>query len=158
MAAIPSTNIRLDIENDFNGFVDVQNYCATNVTLNPPYDSGLGLITAISLGGVSTAEIDTTGITSTTKSAIMGTVDGGTVEVSFMAKTGQTLGLAFYKPTACSNTPYNYRLAFTNGTTDLWYLNFAAYIQSTNLEAGVDSAVSGSMTLRITGAVSIETV
>ena len=157
MAAIPSKNIRLDIENDYNGFLDVQNYNGTAVSIDGTV-TGLGLITAISLGGVSTAEIDTTALASTTKSAIMGTLDGGTVDVSFIAKTGQSLGLAFYKPTAGTSTPYNYRIAFTDGTTDLWYLNFSAYIQSTNLEAAVDSAVSGSMTLRITGAVSIETV
>ena len=158
MAAIPSKNIRLDIENEFEGFSNVQNYCATNVSNNPPFESGLGLITSISLGGVSTAEIDTTSLASSSKSAITGTLDGGTVDVSFFSKTGQTNGLQFYKPTAGTNTPYNFRIAFTDGSNDLWYLNFSAYIQSTNLEAAVDSAVSGTMTLRITGAVSIETV
>ena len=156
MAAISSKNNRLEIENDYSGFINVQDFCGSNVSNNPPFESGLGLITSISLGGVSTAEIDTTSLASGSKSAIMGTLDGGTVEVSFIAKTGQSLGLQFYKPTAGNNSPYLYRIAFTDGTNDLYYLQFYAYIQSTNLEAAVDSAVSGSMTLRITGNVSVE--
>ena len=105
-----------------------------------------GTITAMSLGGISTAEIDVTSISSTTKEYVMGTLDGGTVDVTVNLDAGVTVSM----PTAGDVTPTAFVLRFGAGTVGVAF-TFSAYIQSVTVEAGVDQQVTASYTLRITG-------
>lgn len=113
----------------------------------------VGTITAISLGGISTAEIDVTALSSTSKDYVMGTIDGGTVDVTVNLVAGSTIDL----PTAGDAVPTSFKLKFgthaTGATVPVF--TFEAYIQSVSVEAGVDAQVTASYTLRITGAISV---
>ena len=113
----------------------------------------LGTITAISMSGMSAAEIDTTGISSTTKEFVLGTLDGGTVDITVNLVTGSLVSM----PTAGDGTPTAFVLKFGThaaGAT-VPVFSFSAYIQSSSVEAGVDQQVTANYTLRITGAVTV---
>ena len=110
-----------------------------------------GVVTAISLGGISTAEIDVTALADLSKTYIMGTIDGGTVDVTVNLDTGVTVSL----PTAGDNTPTSFTLRFGAASGGGVTFSFSAYIQSTSVEASVDAQVTASYTLRISGAVTV---
>jgi len=107
-----------------------------------------GTITAISLGGISTAEIDVTSISSQTKEYVMGTLDGGTVDITVNLDAGVTASM----PTAGDVTPTVFVLRFGGASGGLTF-SFSAYIQSVSVEAGVDQQVTASYTLRISGTI-----
>jgi hypothetical protein len=107
----------------------------------------VGEVTSISFSGISAAEIDVTNLASTAKSYVLGTMDGGTVEIScFMTATAPTL------PTSGDGSPTSYGLRF--GATGP-VVSFTGYVQNTSFEAAVDGAVSTTYTIRLTGTVTI---
>ena len=107
----------------------------------------IGEVTSISLSGVSTAEIDVTQLSDTAKKYVMGTMDGGTVEVTcFTTTAAPTL------PVSGDATPSSYVLRFGSaGPT----VTMTGYIQNTALEAAVDGAVQTTYTIRLTGNVTV---
>jgi hypothetical protein len=114
-----------------------------------------GTITAISLSGISTAEIDVTSISSTSKEYVMGTIDGGTIEVTVNVDTVSSTGATIDLPTAGDNQPTAFVLKLGTGAASLQVptFSFSAYIQSVSVEASVDAQVTATYTLRITGAI-----
>ena len=110
-----------------------------------------GIITAINLGGISTAEIDVTQLTDTSKNYIRGVRDGGTVEVTVMVDTTATPDL----PTAGSSSPTSFVLRFGASGASGPTFTFTAYVQSVSAEAALDGAVSATYTLRISGAITV---
>jgi hypothetical protein len=110
-----------------------------------------GIITAINLGGISTAEIDVTQLSDTSKNYIMGTRDGGTVEVTVMVDTAALPDL----PTAGSAAPSSFVLRFGASGGGGPTFTFSAYVQSVSTEASLDGAVTATYTLRISGAISV---
>lgn len=114
----------------------------------------VGTITSISLGGVSTAEIDVTGLGDSAKQYIMGTLDGGTVEISAIVTGAPGI------PTSGDTTADAYTLTF--GTPAVGNasprFSFNAFIQQVSVEASVDGVVTATYTLRITGAVTVTAV
>lgn len=107
----------------------------------------IGEVTNISFSGITAAEIDVTQLSSTAKQYVLGTVDGGTVEVTcFTTTTAPTL------PTSGDATTSSFILRFgAAGPT----VTFAGYVSNTAFEASVDGAVTTTYTIRITGAVTI---
>lgn len=110
-----------------------------------------GIITAISLGGISTAEIDVTALSDTSKAYIMGVRDGGTVEVTVMVDTSAVPDL----PSAGDATPSSFVLRFGPNGGSGPVFTFTAYVQSASVEASVDGAVTATYTLRISGAITV---
>jgi hypothetical protein len=110
-----------------------------------------GIITAINLGGISTAEIDVTQLSDTSKNYIMGTRDGGTVEVTVMVDTAALPDL----PTAGSASPSSFVLRFGASGGGGPTFTFGAYVQAVSTEAALDGAVTATYTLRISGAISV---
>jgi hypothetical protein len=112
-----------------------------------------GTITAISLSGISTAEIDVTSISSTSKEYVMGTIDGGTIEVTVNVDTVAATAATIDLPTAGDNVPTSFVLRLGTGAANLQVptFSFNAYIQSVSIEASVDAQVTATYTLRITG-------
>lgn len=117
--------------------------------------SVIGSITAISFGGVSATEIDVTSIVSTFKEYVMGTVDGGTVDISVNLNAGALATM----PTAGASTPtlFNLRLGAYNAVAgqNSPALGFSAFIQKSSFDVGVDKQVTASYTLRISSLVTI---
>lgn len=113
-----------------------------------------GAVTAVNLGGISTAEIDVTGIGDTSKSYVMGTLDGGTIEVTVNVDTAAA---ALTLPSSGSSTPAAYTLTF--GTPAVGNacprFSFSAYIQNVSVEAALDAQVTATYTLRISGAITV---
>jgi hypothetical protein len=108
----------------------------------------VGEVTSISFSGISAAEIDVTNLASTAKSYVLGTMDGGTVEIScFMTAAAPTL------PTSGDGAPTSYVLRF--GSTGGPTVSFTGYVQNTSFEAAVDGAVTTTYTIRLTGTVTI---
>jgi hypothetical protein len=120
----------------------------------------LGDVTAISLSGISRAEIDVTALTDAAKVYKMGTVDSGTIEVSFNYDDS----LGGYVPVSSSNTSEDWSIVLPSGpntatppanTTQT--LSFKAFQQGFSLDTGVDAAQTGTLTLRIDGVVTFGT-
>jgi hypothetical protein len=107
----------------------------------------IGEVSSISLSGVSTAEIDVTQLSDASKKYVMGTLDGGTVEVTcFTTTAAPTL------PAANDVAPTTYTLRFgATGPT----VNMTGYVQNTAIEAAVDGAVQTTYTIRLTGNVTV---
>lgn len=107
----------------------------------------VGEITSISFSGVSATEIDVTSLTSTAKAYVLGTQDGGTVEITcFTTNAAPTL------PTSGDTSPTSFSVRFgAAGPT----FAFTGYIVSTALEASVDGAVQTTYSIRITGATTV---
>jgi len=107
----------------------------------------IGEITSISFSGVSATEIDVTSLTSTAKAYVLGTQDGGTVEVAcFTTNSAPTL------PASGDTTPTSFQVRFgQSGPT----FAFQGYIVSTALEASVDGAVQTTYSIRITGGTTV---
>jgi hypothetical protein len=113
----------------------------------------LGEHQSISFSGVQGAEIDITALISATKAYILGTIEGGTVEVVSHVAAGTVPN----QPVTGSSTPYTYKIIFGNadGGNDGVTVTFDAYLVNTKFEASVDQAVGVTYTLRITGAVTV---
>jgi hypothetical protein len=112
----------------------------------------IGEVTAISFSGIGAAEIDVTQLSDTTKKYVLGTADGGTVEVSCnMTNAVPTL------PTSGDAVPENFILAFGGTTAGLPRATFTAYIAGVSFEASVDQQVTTTYTLRLTGAITMGT-
>jgi len=109
-----------------------------------------GTITAISFSGFTAAEIDITSITSQTKEFVLGTLDGGTCEVSCLMDRS----VAFNIPTSGNSTATTFTIRFGaagGGPT----VTFTGYIANTSVDAGIDEAVTVTYSIRLTGSVTI---
>jgi phage head maturation protease len=107
----------------------------------------IGEITAISFAGVSATEIDVSNLASYDKTFILGTVDGGTVEITVNA-----IGTAPSVLNAGSATPTVWAIRF-GGVGVGYSVGFSAYIQGVKAEAGVDQVVKTTYTLQISSLV-----
>ena len=110
-----------------------------------------GIITAINLGGISTAEIDVTALSDSNKIYIMGSRDGGTIEVTVMVETSTTPDL----PTAGDATPTSFVLRFGPSGGAGPTFTFSAFVQNVSVEASVDGAVTATYTLRVSGNITV---
>ena len=115
----------------------------------------IGEITSISFSGITAAEIEVTNLSSTSKTYVLGTSDGGTVEVSC-----NTTAAAPSLPTAGDASPTSFVVRFgPQGTAVAGFSSvlatFTGYIVNTSFEASVDSQVITTYTIQITGAVTM---
>ena len=124
---------------------------STNAELTASTQPVKGEIQSITFSGISAAEIDVTQLSSTAKQYVLGTLDGGTVEVVCFATTGA--GLLPTLPTTGASSPTAMKVIFGNEDAgkDGVTLAFSAFVQNTSLEASVDGAVQVTYTLRISG-------
>ena len=107
-------------------------------------------ITGISIAGITRAEMDTTALADTAKKFLMGTTDAGTIEIQFNYDDG----LSAYIPITTENVSAAWSITVPCSGTQTQIVGFNAYQQSFSVEAAVDSQLTGSLTLRIDGAVS----
>ena len=115
----------------------------------------IGEITAISFSGITAAEIDVTQLSDTTTKYVLGTADGGTIEVSC-----NTTNAVIALPTSGNASPTSFVIRFgPQGTvsTPSVLATFTAYISNTSVEASVDQQVTTTYTLRLTGAITMST-
>lgn len=107
----------------------------------------IGTITSISLGGISATEIETTNITSTFKEYVLGTNDGGTVELGVNLIAGSLATL----PTAGSSVPIAFNVRLGTAGTAVTTLTVAPYtvasIGTTTDANWVTAGITGATTL-----------
>ena len=109
--------------------------------------SGLiGEITDISMSGVTCAEIETSNLSKTVKSFVLGSRDGGTVTIVTNFTGAPDM------PVAGNNVPFFGNLAFSGGSISV---QFKFYIQSMSVETGIDAVITATYVLQITDNVTI---
>jgi len=108
----------------------------------------IGEVTAISFSGVSATEIETSNLADYNKKYILGTVDGGTVEVT-VNSISSTIPSVIVAGDA-TPTPFSVRFG---GAGAGYTVTFSAYVQSVKSEAGVDQVVKNTYTLQISSLV-----
>ena len=113
----------------------------------------VGEVTAISFSGISAAEIDVTKLSDTTKTYVLGTLDGGTVEVSCNA-----INQAITVPTSGDAAPENFIIRFGGNVAGNPKVTFTGYIQNVSIDAAVDQQVTVTYTIRLTGAITMGVV
>ena len=110
--------------------------------------------TGISFSGIAATEIDVTSLTDAGKTYVLGTRDNGTVEVSAFVDR-QTAPLM---PDSGNSTPGLFICTLgDNVTPNSQYISVAGgcYLQSTSIDASVDSAVAVTYTFRLTGTITV---
>ncbi|CAB4173129.1 hypothetical protein UFOVP942_31 [uncultured Caudovirales phage] len=124
----------------------------------------IGDITGISVAGITRTEMDVTSLADTAKKFLMGTTDAGTIEIQFNYDDTLTVGTLSMVPGGANGTTLEtvsvvYQIRVPCGYNDSSVaqsqgINFSAFQQSFSIEAAVDSQLTGSLTLRIDGAIS----
>ena len=107
----------------------------------------VGEVTSISFSGIGATAIDTTQLSSTSKSYVLGTTDGGTVEITCNMTNAVP---AMVVSGDATSTAFTVRFGGSGPV-----VTFSGYISGTSFEASVDSQVVTTYTIRITGAVTI---
>lgn len=130
----------------------ISSYATQFLTTTAPQGELLmiGEVTAISFSGIGAAEIDVTQLSNTTKTYVLGTTDGGTVEV-----TCNTTNAVPTLPVSGNATPHNFILRFGGNVTGYPKATFTAYVAGTSFEASVDQQVTTTYTLRLTGPITM---
>lgn len=104
-------------------------------------------ITGVSFGGIQRDVIDATDLTDTWKQKILGAADGGTVE--FQINVSEALVTAFMPdPSGTGSAAFE-----VDFPAPLGKFGFTGLIQSFTVEGSNGNAVTGSVTIEITGAV-----
>jgi len=98
-----------------------------------------GEVTAISVSGVSVAEIDVTALSDTVKKYVTGTLDGGTVEITANFTTAPTM------PAHGSETPVQFTIGWGGSVSQTFY----AFVVGMSIDASVDQQVVVKYTLRV---------
>lgn len=108
-------------------------------------------VLTISLSGMSRAEIDVTALADSEKKYLMGTVDSGTVDLSFNYDSG----LSAYIPDSTKNVSEGWSISWTTtpgASPTQQTIAFNAFVQSFSASAAVDQQITSSLTLRVDGA------
>jgi hypothetical protein len=114
------------------------------------------------VNGISVAELDTSSLGTTSKTAAVGIRENGTISLSiymFESVGSSTTDAQYYlRPVSYKSggdlvDAASWRLLFGGDTTGsaATYVTFSAYVTSLNVSAAVDGIVQASVTLRITG-------
>jgi hypothetical protein len=99
----------------------------------------VGEVTAISVSGVSVAEIDVTALSDTVKKYVTGTLDGGTVEITANFTAAPTM------PAQGSETPVQFTIGWAGSVSQTFY----AFIVGMSIDASVDQQIVVKYTLRV---------
>jgi len=113
----------------------------------------VGEVKSISMSGITATEIDTSILSSTVKTCVLGTMDGGTVTVEFNA-----VGSGVHNPPhSGSNTPVGFQIRFgSSAAGEGITVSFTGYITETSFSGGVDESVTGSYTIQMSSAPTID--
>lgn len=117
---------------------------------SPEVYTTIGQINSITGPDGTAAEIDVTDLSSTAKEFKMGLADEGSVTLEGFFKPSDTQHAAL-RTKRNTRVTGNFQIVFTDSPQTTW--SFAAYVPTLSITAGVDAALTGSITLRITGAI-----
>jgi len=120
-------------------------------------DTDVAEVINVALNGISVAEIDTTGIGDSSRTAKVGVVDNGTISASLYLMENSSGLLTYLEPknfaaggAAASGRKFTLRFgAVAVGST----ASFTGYVTSLNVSAGIDAVIQATITIRIAGAI-----
>jgi hypothetical protein len=110
----------------------------------------IGEIKSFNGPGGQASEIDVTTLESTAKEFLMGLQDEGEISMDVNYDPAD-VGQKFCREARASQTRNSYRITFPNDAATT--LDFLAFCKGFSLSGGVDDVVKGSISLRVTGAV-----
>lgn len=131
------------------GGLDAPSGAYRSISIARKYDgalipsAGIGTLTAVSLDGISVAEIDVTSLQDTARQYINGTIEHGTLSIEYIAATGKNF--LTYLPTG-SNPSMYLKIEF-GSVGQVFYV--LAVAQTFTMDAAVDDAIRGTITFRI---------
>lgn len=121
---------------------------ATTISFNSQTIAGVQSITGIGSG--SATEIDVTTLASTAKEFRMGLRDNGTITIN-MIRNQDDLGQLELWNALGSQTGYSMVITLPTSTANV--ATFTAYVQSVTTDVNADGVVTGSATVRVSGAI-----
>lgn len=107
-------------------------------------------VTGVSVGGSSLTEIDITSLTATDKSYIMGSLEPGSLTVEMFAPSNFSSFGSFLTPESGDSVPSACQLVFSGGSLTA---SFNAISTNLSISAEQDGAVTASVTLKLTTAI-----
>jgi hypothetical protein len=112
----------------------------------------IGEITGFTGPGGEATEIDVTHLGSTAKEFLMGLKDEGTVtlDMNYIVSDAQQQGL---QTDRTNQTLRSFRIFVPDSASPANYIYFTAFVQGFSISAAPDSKYEGSVTLRVSGAV-----
>jgi len=115
--------------------------------------TAIGEVTSISLGGSSLAEIDVTTLTDSVKSFKTGSEAAGTISLEVFTPADYANGIDALVPTAAQGTADAFVITWGNSSGTYITASFSGFITSVSISAQNDAAVTSSVNIRITGAI-----
>lgn len=111
----------------------------------------IGDIKALSISGITRSELVRSGLADTTKQYLGGVVDYGTIELQ-MNYTPTMGGL---RPQSSELEAQAYYISMPTGPSATQNWEFTAWKQSMTVEATIDGALSGTLTLKLSGPMTV---
>jgi len=121
-------------------------------TASPIVYTSIADITEITGPDGSAGDIETTDLSSTTKTFIRGLTDNGSVSftINYIPANTQHAQL-FSDFSSATETARNYRISFTDSPITTW--TFSAYVSAFSVSNGLDGVLTASVSIRIKGAI-----
>lgn len=113
--------------------------------------SQIGDIKALSISGITRSELVRSGLADTTKQYLGGVVDYGTIELQM----NYAPAMSGLRPQASEVAAQPYWIEMPTGPGESQAWSFTAWKQSMTIEAAIDGALSGTLTLKLSGPMTI---
>ena len=127
--------------------VIVANGGTTTLTL---VSTVIGEVTSINVSGFGLSAVESTNIAATTKTFLPGIISPGTISCDFLSDGGNA-GQDLIKSTVTARTAIAFSIASADGST----FSGSSIITGYDYKAAVDGIITGSVTLQVTGALTI---
>lgn len=135
-SALPSQGVTLGVGN----------------TASPIVYTDIADITEISGPDGSAGDIETTDLSSTTKTFIRGLTDNGSVSFTLNHIPANTQHAQLFSDfSSATEVARNYRITFTDSPETTW--TFSAYVNQFSISNGLDGVATASCSIRIKGAI-----
>lgn len=116
--------------------------------------NAVGECLSINFDGATQATIDTTSLTSTMKSFKVGTVDPGSISLE-VNLDGDDVAQALLQAAASDQTGRSYLITYGASATGGCTISGIAFVTSFSIKAGIDTVLTASFTLKLSGAYTI---
>ena len=127
--------------------VIVANSGTTTLTL---VSTVIGEVTSINVSGFGLSAVESTNIAATTKTFLPGIISPGTISCDFLSDGGNA-GQDLIKSTVTARNAIAFSIASADGST----FSGSSIITGYDYKAAVDGIITGSVTLQVTGALTI---
>ena len=110
----------------------------------------IGEVTSINVSGFGISAVESTNLAATTKTFLPGIISPGTISCDFLSDGGNS-GQDLIKSTVTARTAIGFSIASADSST----FSGSAIITGYDYKAAVDGIITGSVTLQVTGTLTI---